>query len=222
MRKWFISDLHFGHNNILKYQKNRDFGSVERMDEHIINSWNKYIAKKDLVYVIGDFSFHDFEKTKEIMGRLNGEIILILGNHDKFRKYTIHDWVELGFKDVKDEEIVRLSNGVQYLLKHYPYAQGFFGKLWKKISLQKKYFRPYMAFYPVDAGMWHIHGHFHGGKALIGRQINVNVDTWNFKPVSEAQIIKMTGHAGYFKKKIMGLKNKIMGLIKKFTTNTFY
>jgi len=213
MKKHFTSDLHLGHLNILRYQPNRaaKFSSVEQMDEYIIAMWNKQVGKKDLVYIIGDFSFHDFEKTKEIMGRLNGEKILIVGNHDKFRKYTIHDWVELGFKDVKDEEIIRLSNGQQYLLKHYPYAQGFFGKLWKMITLQKKYFRPYMVFYPIATAMWHIHGHFHNGAKVKGNQINVNMDTWDFKLVSESEIVKMTGTKNY-------LKNKIVGLITKFIT----
>jgi calcineurin-like phosphoesterase family protein len=52
------------------------------------------------------------------------------------------------------------------------------------------------------------HGHFHNGAKVKGNQINVNMDTWDFKLVSESEIVKMTGTKNY-------LKNKVTGLIKK-------
>lgn len=158
----------------------------------MISAWNKKVAKKDLVYIIGDFSFYDKEKTKQILARLNGRKILILGNHDKFRKYGLQDWIDMGFEDVKDEDIIKLSNGVRYLLKHYPYADNTWVK-WFKLHVLHRPFRPYMALYPVDSGLWHIHGHYHGGPLLKGRQINVNADTLNFNPISESEIIRLTG-----------------------------
>ncbi len=75
---WFISDTHFYHANIIKYC-NRPFNNVEEMNQILIDNWNENIKKNDIVYFLGDFSF----KPNEVINRLNGNIIFLLGNHDK-------------------------------------------------------------------------------------------------------------------------------------------
>ena len=50
---FFTSDLHFGHENVLRFD-NRPFETVEEMDEELINRWNDKVGKGDLVYVLGD------------------------------------------------------------------------------------------------------------------------------------------------------------------------
>jgi calcineurin-like phosphoesterase family protein len=204
--RWFISDLHFFHSNIFRYQENRRrFLNVQEMNHHMIAKWNKSISKRDTVYIVGDFSFGTKEETTAIVKQLNGlQKILILGNHDRWRKYTIQDWIDIGFTDVKDEDLIKLSNAEQVLLKHYPYAESTLTKLWKLITFKKEYKRWYHPLFPVDRGLWHIHGHHHGGPKIQGRQINVNVDSWDFKPVSESEIIKMINDA-----KKLGILNKI-------------
>jgi len=78
---WFTSDTHFGHKNILVYQKaDRPFDSVEEMNEALISNWNYCVAPKDTVYHLGDFCFG--KKNIDIAGRLNGNKRLIMGNHD--------------------------------------------------------------------------------------------------------------------------------------------
>ena len=65
---WFTSDTHFSHRNVLKHCKGRlkAFGIDETLDdrekvilndEAIIKRWNSKVKKKDIVYIIGDFSF---------------------------------------------------------------------------------------------------------------------------------------------------------------------
>ena len=57
------------------------------MDANLIRMWNKTVSEDDLVYILGDFSFYDGEKTSNILKFLNGKKILVVGNHDsKFLK----------------------------------------------------------------------------------------------------------------------------------------
>lgn len=88
---WFISDLHFSHRNILKFQKLRqevlgftleDPDAIKKMDEYMIELWNSQISKRDRVYILGDLSFGTSENVKKLLGKLNGNKILIRGNHD--------------------------------------------------------------------------------------------------------------------------------------------
>lgn len=90
---WFTSDLHFSHKNILKHCENRlkAFGIDENCNEDekimlhdklLVKMWNKTIAKKDTVYILGDFSFANADDTKKIVSKLNGNKFLITGNHD--------------------------------------------------------------------------------------------------------------------------------------------
>ena len=67
---FFISDTHFGHKNILKYE-DRPFKNIEEMDVEMINRWNKKVSKEDKVYILGDFSFGDKEYTMRILDELN-------------------------------------------------------------------------------------------------------------------------------------------------------
>lgn len=85
MRKvYLISDTHFNHANIIKYC-NRPFANVEEMDKTMMKNWNNIVRGKDLVYFLGDFvlSKKKVEKTRELIDMLNGEIVIIKGNHDK-------------------------------------------------------------------------------------------------------------------------------------------
>ena len=92
---FLVSDTHFGHSNILNF-KNADgsnlrtFDSVEHMDEHMIAQWNKVVKPSSKVYHLGDVVIN--RRALPIMDRLNGDKVLIRGNHDifpdvEYRKY---------------------------------------------------------------------------------------------------------------------------------------
>ena len=77
---WFTSDTHFGHKNVLKHcpERLKAFGIPEDVtdeekvrlhDEYLIQLWNGTIGRKDIVYIIGDFSFYNVEKTRKILSR---------------------------------------------------------------------------------------------------------------------------------------------------------
>lgn len=92
-RIFIISDTHFGHYNIIKYC-NRPFETVEQMNETIIENWNKVVGPNDIVIHCGDFYLGRGARQtapREFRRRLNGKIILILGNHDDKRCAFVSD-----------------------------------------------------------------------------------------------------------------------------------
>lgn len=78
---WVWSDIHFGHGNIIKYC-DRPFASADEMNETMIANHNSVVKPEDLVIWVGDVSFMREEPTNEILKQLNGDRILIIGNHD--------------------------------------------------------------------------------------------------------------------------------------------
>lgn len=87
MNYFWTADTHFNHAKILEYSK-RPFSSVEEMNEKLISNWNEKIQKGDIVYHLGDYGFtrkmglDPYQNIKNILNRLNGQVNLILGNHD--------------------------------------------------------------------------------------------------------------------------------------------
>lgn len=80
-RKWVISDLHFGHRNILKYSGPLRGGSTsEEHDAWLIDQINSVVKKGDLLYILGDVAF-DYNSLK-LVDKLKGMKKLIRGNHD--------------------------------------------------------------------------------------------------------------------------------------------
>lgn len=75
---FFTSDLHFGHENVIRFD-NRPFETVEEMDAELIRRWNARVGKGDLVYVLGDMIWKTRNSDAETLIRsLNGQIILII------------------------------------------------------------------------------------------------------------------------------------------------
>ena len=114
--KFFCSDTHFGHTNIIKYC-NRPFSSVEEMDRELISRWNAAVKKDDTVYFVGDFAFASEERIQSLISSLNGYKIGILGNHDK----SLAKMKELGFNETHSQLILEFDKGQKVLVHHYPY-----------------------------------------------------------------------------------------------------
>ena len=96
------SDTHFFHENIIKYC-NRPWSSAEEMNEGMIANWNNVVGSDDIVIHLGDFCFGGRQKVESVFNRLNGEIDLVLGNHDKLK---ISDYYAIGFHRVYDRPVV--------------------------------------------------------------------------------------------------------------------
>lgn len=113
---FFISDTHFGHANMLTFinydgTRMRPFSSVEECDELMIENWNKVVKPTDRIFHLGDVVYK-CKNRDEIMQRLNGEKILIKGNHDKDQL----GWYMKYFKDIRGTHHIDGN----YLLGHFP------------------------------------------------------------------------------------------------------
>ena len=69
----FTSDLHLGHENVLKHRTM--FDTIEEMNETLINNWNKKVHKSDDVYIVGDFSYRSKIPVETYLERLKGKNI---------------------------------------------------------------------------------------------------------------------------------------------------
>ena len=117
MAVYFISDLHFGHKNILTYD-NRPFKTIEEHDKALIENWNNVVSCDDEVYILGDISWHNATKTIEIVKSLNGIKHLIVGNHDK-NLIKNKEFNSL-FAEITNYKELYLSNSKGIVLCHYP------------------------------------------------------------------------------------------------------
>ena len=84
---FFASDHHFHHQNILNFKREdgsplRVFDDVDHMNEYMVMQHNRRVRPGDKVYFLGDVTMARNAKSLEILGRMNGEKILIKGNHD--------------------------------------------------------------------------------------------------------------------------------------------
>ena len=112
---FLVSDTHFGHLGVCKFTRNdgvtklRPWDSPEEMDEEMVKRWNETVRPNDKVYHLGDVVIN--RKALKIMHRLNGDKVLIRGNHDIFRdeEYREH------FRELRAYHVM---NGM--ILSHIP------------------------------------------------------------------------------------------------------
>ena len=169
--KFYTSDLHLDHTNILKYE-NRPFKDVNEMNEALIANWNKKVTRNDEVYILGDFAFTDGKRASELVRRLNGRKYLIRGNHDRhFLQDKNFDPYQ--FTWVRDYATVK-DNGKSLILFHYPIA------VWDR----------------QHYGAIHLYGHIHSNAPdhhplvlELENAFNVGVDVWNYEPVTLDEIL---------------------------------
>ena len=111
---FLISDTHFGHAGVCHFLRNdgtklRPWDNPNDMDEAMIERWNAVVKPKDKVYHLGDVVIN--RKALKTLQLLNGDKILIKGNHDIFKleDYTEH------FRDIRGYHVL---NGM--ILSHIP------------------------------------------------------------------------------------------------------
>ena len=87
---WLISDTHFDHANIIDLCA-RPFVDVDEMNNILMDNWNDTVNKQDKVYFLGDMG----NPKNYWLNQLNGEIVVIEGNHDKDKENTknMRNWI---------------------------------------------------------------------------------------------------------------------------------
>ena len=180
MSIFFTSDQHYFHRNVIRLS-NRPFENMTEMHDKMIENYNSKVGRNDCTYFLGDFSFeNDIEANKQILNRMNGKKVLIIGNHDKKPSRMM----AMGFAAVFNTATLRIAQK-NVMLCHYPYAPS----LWKRWRLPKHSLR-YMERRPPKTCDWLLHGHTHSKTRvyLPTKSIHVGVDAWNFYPVGIREV----------------------------------
>lgn len=115
--RYYIADPHFFHGALNTKMDRRGFESVEAMNEHMLQQWNRKVRKNDEVVILGDLSWGKAEETNELLEQLNGRLYLIQGNHDRFLKNK--DYNAGRFVWIKPYEELQ-DNKRKVILCHYP------------------------------------------------------------------------------------------------------
>lgn len=168
MSDYFISDLHLGHDNILKFEPYyRPFATIEEHNSTLIENWNRVVKKGDRVFCLGDFAMGS--QNIKLGAKLNGQKYLILGNHDTAptAQYLLYFHKCLGVMKYKN-----------CILSHVPIHPGSFGR----------------AEYNIHG---HIHSkevllpeNKFGNTFVDSRYINVSVEQINLTPISFEDLIR--------------------------------
>lgn len=175
-RTFFTSDIHFGHANIIRFC-NRPYASVEEMDEAIVAHWNETVGPHDYIYILGDVSFSNAERTTALVKRLNGIKVLVYGNHDKVIRSNkalrglfseTHEFLERSFK-IGNEP----GKGKSIVMCHYAL------RVWNK----------------SHHGALHLYGHSHGSMPDDGsRSMDVGLDANNMRILSLEDVFAKIGN----------------------------
>lgn len=167
MNTFLISDTHFSHAGVCTFlnedgTKMRPWDNVGEMDEALVKNWNDLVGPKDKVYHLGDVVMN--RRALPIMKRLNGDKVLIKGNHDIFK---LRDYAPY-FRDVRAYHVLH-----RMLLSHIPVHPNSVGRFSCNI---------------------HGHLHSRKVMTLQGDPdlcyLNVCVEQTNFRPVSLDEVEK--------------------------------
>jgi len=173
---YFTSDLHLGHNNVIRHT-DRPFETVEAMNDALIANINNTVMPNDTLYILGDFSYRvTVEEAAALARRIRCRSLhLIKGNHDKH-------WEGGGiFKTVQDYLHFK-HEGLKLTLFHYP-IMDWSGARHNEEGLQSL----------------HLHGHIHSRRPDLNLdnfskrifRYDVGVDANGYRPVSLEDILGM-------------------------------
>lgn len=163
------SDTHFSHHNI-RTLCNRPFESTEEMDKYMIDRWNSCVKSGDLVYHLGDFCWYNCDH-ESLLRKLNGQKILIKGNHDSKKVQKSSLWTA-----VKSDDFIAINSKLIHMY-HYPV----------QFQQWNKGFRDGL----------HFHGHVHGQLPYspncwdVGVDNKTNIELYDYAPIPIEEAIML-------------------------------
>lgn len=167
---WMTSDWHLGHRNILKYRKG-PFTTREELEALLEKNFNDVVDKRDTTYFLGDMCF-DLDSL-EIIKRLRGRKILILGNHDDGLSVR-------SFLEVFDDVVGPIKKNGFWLSHHPIHPQ----ELYNKVNIHG---------HTHDQHVMHTEYNWTSQETFKDpRYFNVSVDATDFKPVKFQTIQELT------------------------------
>ena len=152
---WLWSDLHLGHDNIIRYA-NRPFPDAEAMDAALYRNWEATVGADDLLLFVGDMAMrkavgeHTWQRVRDFPGCAKR---LVVGNHDLTGAGALR--VD-GFDDICST--LCIDGDPPLALTHMPLAE-------------------------VPPGYVNVHGHTHDERPRQSRHINVSVEQLDYRPV---------------------------------------
>jgi len=120
---FLVSDTHFGHAGVCRFThpetgaKLRPWTDPAEMDEAMIQAWNERVRPQDKVYHLGDVVIN--RKALKTLGRLNGDKVLIRGNHDIFPDVEYREY----FRELRAYHVM---DGM--ILSHIPLHEASLGR----------------------------------------------------------------------------------------------
>jgi len=172
----FISDLHVGHFNVIKFD-NRPFKDLNEMHSTIIQNWNSVVDDEDIVFYLGDLFYKCNAKYPTwFVHQLKGKIHFVLGNHDRINEIkkmnrfeTISPEIQIQVKDID------AKGGYQHIHMHH---------------------HPILSWNKATHGSFHLHGHVHHKMStnkdwdwFYNRKVmDVGCNGLNYTPISYNQV----------------------------------
>lgn len=207
MSRFWTSDLHIGHLNIIPFcgrpfekdvvehfalgDATVQIPDVDAMNQAILDNYNSVVSPIDEVWFVGDVVMGTFSVNIEFMRRFHGRKFLVPGNHDRCHKMS-PKWAKwqpsyeaVGFTVLPSQMMVDLA-GEAVKVCHFPYTGDSQGE------------DRYSGLRPDDEGHWLIHGHTHSDQRVDRehRMLHVGVDAWDLTPVSDDQLISLMKEEG--------------------------
>lgn len=141
----------------------RKFNSMEEHDEEIIRRHNEVVKSSDRVYLLGDVCIS--RRHRDAIGRLNGRLVLVKGNHDIFK---LSDYLPY-FDDIRSYVVQKDQDGNKVILSHIP-------------------------IHPDSVGRFgtNIHGHLHANEVKNDdRYVCVSLEHTNYYPIEISTALKL-------------------------------